>query len=518
MKACHLAEYLEISATQYPDRVAIADGNGGTTTYANLNRDADALAGFLCERGVKRGDRVAVALPKGIPTIVSLFGIMKAGAAYVPLDLFAPTDRNRQILADCQISALIVDGRALALIDDWDALSAVISVGEATETRSVPFARALQHTGVNRKTPRHSSDLAYIIFTSGSTGVPKGAMITHANAISFIDWCSGAFAPTPHDRVSNYAPFHFDYSVLDLYLTIKHGASLHLVSERLWKHPRELAQFITDSRLTVWGSTPSALMMLLQFGNLPAHDASSLRIVTFGGEVFPATHLRELRRQWPAATFFNMYGPTEITTACTYARIPATIPEDRETPYPIGFPCSHCRALVLDDEGREVRAGEDGLLHISGPSVFTGYWNRPAETAAVFLERDGVKWYNTGDVVRWDPNEGFTYVGRKDRMVKRRGYRIELGEIESALYSHSRIREAAAISVADDRLGVEIVAFLAHADAAPSLVELKSYCATKIPAYMVPDRFIFQDRLPRTSAGKVDYQALKVSVVAAHAR
>jgi L-proline---[L-prolyl-carrier protein] ligase len=220
-------------------------------------------------------------------------------------------------------------------------------------------------------------------------------------------------------------------------------------------------------------------------------------------------HLRELKRHWRSAVYYNLYGPTEITVACTWARIPDDVPEDREAPYPIGFPCAHCRALTLDANGKEVGAGGEGVLFISGPSVFAGYWNRPSETAAVFLERDGVRWYNTGDVVRFDPAEGFTYVGRQDRMVKRRGYRIELGEIESALHAHPRLREAAVVSMPDVDAGVKVIAFLsAHDGPAPSIVELKTFCATKVPAYMSPDRFVFRDRLPRTSSDKIDYQAL----------
>ena len=195
----------------------------------------------------------------------------------------------------------------------------------------------------------------------------------------------------------------------------------------------------------MWYSTPSILTLLMQFGNLEAVDASSLRLVLFAGEVFPVKHLREVQRRWPAPVYYNLYGPTE-TNVCTFARIPADIPADRDTPYPIGFACAHCAALVLEEDGHEVASGEEGLLYISGPSVFQGYWNRPEVNRTLFLERDGRRWYNTGDLVRWDPAEGYVYLGRRDRMVKRRGYRIELGEIERALYLHPRVREAAVIS------------------------------------------------------------------------
>jgi amino acid adenylation domain-containing protein len=511
-----LPDLLKASAARHPGKLAVFESDTRTLTYAELNAKSDALAAFLCSRGVQRGDRVGLALPKGLTAVISMFGVMKAGAAYVPIDISAPVERGRRILEDCRISALIVDGHSRAFIADSDGPAQVIIAGDApaTEPDHVRFERALESAMLSEHSAR-SEDLAYIIFTSGSTGVPKGVMITHANALSFIDWCSDAFNPTSEDRLSNHAPFHFDYSVLDIYLTIKHGATVYLVSEELAKRPRDLAQYIAHNRLTIWSSTPSALMMLLQFGELGAYDSSSLRLVTFGGEVFPPKYLRELQRHWPQAEYFNLYGPTEITTACTFARIPSRIPEHRESPYPIGFACAHCRTLVLGENGEEA---DEGVLYISGISVFAGYWNRPEETAAAFVDRRGTRWYNTGDVVRWDPAEGFTYVGRKDRMVKRRGFRIELGEIERALYLHSQVGEAAVVSVPDDNLGLKIVAFVTCADNKPSLVELKTFCATKVPTYMVPDRFVFQERLLRTSSDKVDYQALTRQLLGTHVR
>src|SRR5262249_27571090 len=197
----------------------------------------------------------------------------------------------------------------------------------------------------------------------------------------------------------------------------------------------------------------------------------------FGGEVFPIKHLRELRHHWPAPMFYNLYGPTETTNTCTFARIPPAIPEDRDRSYSIGFPCRHCRTVVLDGDGHEVAAGAEGLLYVCGPSVFAGYWNRPCETAAAFLYRGSERWYNTGDVVRWDPLEGLLFLGRQDGMVKRRGFRIELGEIEHALCQHSHVREAAVVAIPDRDSGVKIVAFLGgYAGENPSIVDLKTFC------------------------------------------
>lgn len=514
MTARTLVDYLEASAARFPNRTAVVDADGRRLTYLELNRQADAMAACLCARGVELGDRVGVVLPKSLEAVVALFGVMKAGAAYVPVDSTAPAERGRRILTDCAIRALIVHSRCAGVLpDSRDMLAAVVVAGAPAASvelgaNYVTFEEAIA-AGTPPQRPRRRSDLAYILYTSGSTGMPKGVMLTHENALSFVDWCSSVFEPTEDDRFSSHAPFHFDLSVLDLYVAIKHGAAIHLIGEDLGKNPKELAKFIAANRLTIWYSTPSILTLLLQFGNIEARHVPDLRLVLFAGEVFPVKHLRQLQHQWPAPAYFNLYGPTE-TNVCTFARIPSVIPDDRDAPYPIGFACAHCASLVLDEEGREVVPGEEGLLYISGPSVFSGYWNRPAENANAFIERDGRRWYNTGDVVRWEAGEGFIYAGRRDRMIKRRGYRIELGEIERALYLHPALREVAVIAVPDADAGVKVVAFVAaHEGTQPSIIELKTFCGSKLPAYMSPDRFVFHARLPRTSTDKVDYQALK---------
>jgi amino acid adenylation domain-containing protein len=516
MMARYLPDYLESSAAEYPDKVAVFAPSGRTITYGLLNQQANALAGFLCARGVKRGDRVGVVVPKSIEAVVALFGILKAGAAYVPVDYSAPAKRGQRILTDCRVRAVVMDSRCADMLPPADQpdmeLSAIITVDSPQEGSALNGATTLAAVCDQRLAPpahrRTRSDLAYILYTSGSTGMPKGVMLTHENALSFVEWCSDVFAPTTEDRFSSHAPFHFDLSILDIYLCIKHAAELHLVSEELGKNPKDLAEFIAARRLTVWYSTPSILTLLVQFGHMEKYDYQPLRLVLFAGEVFPVKHLRTVQRRWPGATFYNLYGPTE-TNVCTFARIPFNIPDTRDTPYPIGRLCDHCLSMVLDEHQAEVPSGKEGLLYISGSSVFSGYWNRPAETAAAFVVRRAARWYNTGDVVRWDPQEGFVYVGRKDRMVKRRGYRIELGEIERGLYLHPNLREAAVVPVQDGGTVVEIIAFLSCQDGGKlSIIELKTFCKAKLPAYMIPDRFVVLDRLPRTSTDKVDYQTL----------
>ena len=265
-----------------------------------------------------------------------------------------------------------------------------------------------------------------------------------------------------------------------------------------------------DRRISVWYSTPSILRLVVEYGKLEERDWSALRLVLFAGEVFPVKHLRALKKLWPVPEYFNLYGPTE-TNVCTYFEIPRDIPDDRTEPFPIGFTCSADRAIVVDDDDREVAAGDDGELLIAGGSVMRGYWNLPDRTAqSFFIDTSGTSWYRTGDLVRLSADDGYIFSGRRDRMVKRRGYRVELGEIEAALYRHPLVSEVAVTSVPDEANGVLVKAFLAlTGETRPSLVEMKRFCMDHLPAYMVPDRFIFPGALPKTSTDKVDYQRLK---------
>jgi amino acid adenylation domain-containing protein len=352
--------------------------------------------------------------------------------------------------------------------------------------------------------------LAYILYTSGSTGVPKGVMHSHATALSFVDWCSREFAPHADDKFSSHAPFHFDLSILDLFLAVKHGATIVLIGEDRGKQPLQLSQLIADHRITIWYSTPSILRLLTDFGKLEQHDCSSLRIVLYAGEVYPPKHQRTLRQIWSHPTYYNLYGPTE-TNVCTYDRIEEVPGDDGTSALPIGRVCSGDRAMVVDVDGRPVSEGEEGELLVAGGSVMLGYWALPEQNARAFhIEADGERWYRTGDLVIDRGGGYYVFLGRRDRMVKRRGYRVELGEIEAALHRHPSVSEAAVVAVPDEESGVLIKAFLNWAgDSSPSTIQLKSFAARNLPGYMVPDRFVVLPSLPKTSTDKVDYQRLK---------
>jgi acyl-coenzyme A synthetase/AMP-(fatty) acid ligase len=333
-------------------------------------------------------------------------------------------------------------------------------------------------------------------------------MHSHATALAFIDWVSQEFQPTADDRFSSHAPFHFDLSILDIYVPLKHGASVVLINSEAGKQPGTLAELIEKARITIWYSTPSILRMLVEFGRLEERDCSALRIVNFAGEVFPTKHLRALMALWAQPVYYNLYGPTE-TNVCTYHKVPPQLPEDAGG-LPIGRKCSGDELLIVNTDNEPVAKGEEGELLAAGGSVMLNYWNLPERNASAFVEIGGVRWYRTGDIVREDADGELLFIGRRDRMVKRRGFRVELGEIEAALLRHPSIPEAAAVAETKEEGEVEIRAFYTWTDEKPpSLLGMKQYCARNLPLYMVPDRLSCVPHMPKTSTDKIDYQQLR---------
>ncbi len=505
-KALH--QFLDHAAQIYPDHTAVEEPEKGTISYRNLASLSDRLRDRLHYMGVRPGDRVGIYLSKSIDAVAAIFGILKAGAAYVPVDPSAPVSRNAYILNNCSVRVAIMESRFEARFRvETDLLGAIPALLLLEGTGGgLPLQAALRCGAESAGNPGTETkvgsldDLAYILYTSGSTGKPKGVMLTQKNAMSFVDWCSEVFEPHHRDCFSSHAPLHFDLSTLDIFVSLKHGATLVLIGADIGKEPSLLAPLISQRRISIWYSAPSILSLLAQYGNLDRYDYSSLRMVLFAGEVFPVKHLRSFHSFVPKPRYFNLYGPTE-TNVCTYYETPVPVPEERTEPFPIGKACSHLRTKVVDEEGKDLPAGKEGELCV---------WNLPEQSDRAFLvDRNEEKWYKTGDVVTEGPDGNYVYLGRRDRMVKKRGYRVELGEIEVALYRHPAVKEAAVIALSDSE-GVRIRAFLScRGESRPSLIEIKRFCAENLPLYMVPDNFCFQGSLPRTSTDKIDYQRLK---------
>jgi amino acid adenylation domain-containing protein len=539
MDGRHLSQLLDAAAERRPDHAAVEDERGRTLSFAALAHAAERLATRLARWGAGRGDRVGLWLPKGVEAVAAIHGVLRSGAAYVPVDPTGPALRAAGIFAASGVKAVVVaSSLATALREAWTGpgplprlilVEAEGAAGPGTQpvaptgpppstADAIPLSASdaawteiMADDGPSPLLPeRDQDDLAYILFTSGSTGQPKGVMLSHANAFTFLDWCQGVLGPWyEDDRFSSHAPFHFDLSVFDLFVSCRNAATLVLIGESLAREPAQLGLFLTERRIKVWYSAPSILALLAEHGGLDRPGFAAPRLVLFAGEVFPIGPLRRLRRLWPEARLWNLYGPTE-TNVCTALPIPETIPEDRTTPYPIGTVCPPLRARIVDEDGCDLPIGSLGELVIAGPGVMRGYFGQPELTAAAFFaDRDGSRWYRTGDLVVDDGTGCYQFHGRRDRMVKRRGYRIELGEIESALYRHDGVDRAAVVARADES-GVSISAFVAlKPDRKRSIIAMKRHCTVYLPHYMVPDTITFVNRLPATSTDKVDYQRLE---------
>lgn len=492
-----------------------------TLSYRELSRQSDRLASVLMEHGVRRGDRVGLYFNKSIESVVAIYGVMKAGAAYVPLDVGAPAARTRLVMDQCDIDVLISHPpRASTLAafiecDGRDRLRCVIGIDEPQAGAAVTLSwEDVHHAGAFSRPHVKEDDLAYILFTSGSTGVPKGIMHTHQSGLAYANFAADTYEVRPGDRLSNHPPLHFDMSLFDYVSGPIRGACTVIIPEPHTRLPASLSKLIQDEKLTHWYSVPFALVQLLQYGALDQRNLSSLRWVVFAGEPFVAKHLRTLMLRLPNARFSNSYGPTE-TNQCTFHHITADDVADEQPP-PIGQVWDGAETLVIDDNDREVQAGEKGELLVKSPTMMTGYWRRPDLNEKAFYTRWKATgpadiFYRTGDMVVEQASGLLRFLGRKDRQIKLRGFRIELDEVEAAIVRHPAVDEVAAILLkGENGHDGTILAVLTLKPGFDRAVadDIRAKAALRLPAYALPGQIDIVERLPRTATDKVDRQAL----------
>ena len=492
-----LDHLVRASARAVPDAVAVT-ALQSTVTYRELDRRADQVANALLACGVRPKDRVGLWLEKCVESVSAMQGTLRIGAAYVPLDPLSPVRRAHTILADCSVRAVVTTrGFADALIADGMTHVTFVTIdGPAVpggitwdEVRRAPEA-APEISGRSR------DDLAYVLYTSGSTGTPKGVCLSHGNALAFVDWAVETLAAVSSDRFANHAPFHFDLSVLDLYAAFAVGASVALISEAAAYSARDLVDFVTRERPTIWYSVPSALVLMIERAEFLELPDVSIRALLFAGEPFPMRPLRSIQKRWPSVRLLNLYGPTE-TNVCTWYEVSEDL-DTRTRPIPIGKASCGDKVWAVGADGETLVAGGEGELLVTGPTVMLGYWGRPPQRDAP---------YATGDVVRLEADGNFVYIGRRDHMVKVRGHRVELGEIEAALREHPRVRDVVVITHGAG-LEARLVAFLVVDGEGLSPLEVRRHCADRVPRYMIVDKVRCVNELPRTSTGKVDRLAL----------
>ena len=497
--------------------------DGASLSYGDLERLSAGIARQLVRAGVRPGDRVCLLLPKSVRAVCAILGVLRTGAVYVPLDPDSPALRTARMVVSCDTDWLLANAqthdRALELAQASGRAMKIGWMDAASPARDVrtmfDWNDVEGSTHVDPPFSGGADTPAYILFTSGSTGEPKGVVITHANVIAFLDWAIPYFGIGPGDRLSGHPPLHFDLSVFDIFGALTAGAEVHLVSSSLNLQPAAIVRMIAERELTQWFSVPGVLSLVARFDLLRDGMLPALRRVLWCGEVLPTPTLRYWMSRLPHARFTNLYGPTEATIASSYYSVPACPVSDGES-IPIGAACAGEELILLGDDRRDAPPGTIGSLFIAGAGLSPGYWRDPARTAAVFIDdpRPGRKpnrIYDTGDLARMDDRGLLHFVGRADTQIKSRGYRIELGEIEAALAQDHRLRESAVVAVETggfDNVAI-CCAFVGARGEEPAAAELKDTMARRLPAYMLPSRWLGLPELPRNANGKIDRPALR---------
>jgi len=499
-----VTDYLEKTAARLPEKTAFWDEKR-EISFLQLQTEAQRLGTAVSEKGFF-DQPVCIYMEKGVEAIASMLGIIYSGNYYTVIDVTMPETRISKILEVLQPAAVVTDAahreafQALASESCMDVIIYEDSVKQEENSELL--------TGIREKMNGEST--MFVLFTSGSTGVPKGVIIQHKAFPPYLTWYEEYFHYTDRDVIGNQTPFYYIMSCPDIYLTIKTGATCYIVPKKSFAFPMMVMNFLKEHHVTIMEWVPSILCTIANFRVLPEVHLDDLRLVLFGGEVMPAKQLNMWRAEYPDVRFYNGYGLTETTEVLSWYEITEDLADDQSIP--IGKPVDYLKALILDENDKEVPEGETGELCAAGIAIAGGYYNMPEKTAQVFMDNplfcagddpETRRMYRTGDLVKIDGNGDIIYMGRKDFQIKHMGNRIELGEIEMAVNSLD---------------GMELCC--CHYDAARKQIVLfysgnidedtvNEKLGGMLPAYMVPNRIERLEKMPFNINGKIDRAALK---------
>ncbi len=498
MKA-NVTYWLDETADRLPEKTAFVDEHK-KITFRELRMQAMALATRMIEKKLFRKP-VVVYLEKGVDVLVSFMGAAYSCNFYSPIDIDMPASRVNKILEVLQPSLVITTARLREAFAGYAYEGEYLLFEDAVVSKvEEEMVNAARMRGID-------TDFLYVLFTSGSTGIPKGVTINHRSVIDYIDWVTETFAITEEDSFGNQAPFYFDNSILDIYSTIKSGATTYIIPKNLFAQPVPLLEYLKEKRINTIFWVPSALIVVAKlkaFRNVDLSD--TLRRVLFCGEVMPNKQLNTWRRFLPDVLYANLYGPTEITDACTYYIVDREFADDE--PLPIGIPMANTDILVLNDRNEPVEGDEIGELCVRGTSLSMGYYNNSEKTREAFVQNPlnpcvPETIYRTGDLVKYNAHGEIIYLSRKDFQIKHMGHRIELGEIETAV---SSLEEIAMCCCLYDEKRQKIVLFL---EEPLERAYINEKISGLVPEYMLPGKVITLEKMPINANGKIDRVKLK---------
>lgn len=496
----NIAEYFLASVSGQPAARCLQTPDN-EQTYEQVFRQSYAISKSL---SAYRLLPVVVLLPKSVAAINCIIGTVLSGNIYVPVDISAPIERIEKIISSLGDCVVLYNGTTENVFCSFSEklYLQAINVDDVVANETLTLDEMVSEVRSQTDTVI-DTDPAYIIFTSGSTGAPKGVTVSHRSIIDYIDWANSVYAVSQKDIVGSQAPFYFDNSTLDLYLSFSNCATLNLIPDSIFIFPAKLLDYLNQYRITTIFWVPSLLVNIANLGLLESIKLPNLKNVLFAGEVMPAKQLKYWLKNHPIALYSNLYGPTEITVDCTYFNVPADWDGDD---LPIGIPCRNTDILVLDENDN---LSETGELCVRGSSLALGYWADSEKSDKVFVQnplngkyRDLI--YRTGDLVR--VQDGLVYfVGRKDFQIKHNGYRIELGEIETVVSN----LDCVASCVAGYLLQQKVIYLCVIPVTNIPLTEFRKLLIAKLPRYMMPTKIVFYDAFPMTPNGKVNRLALR---------
>ncbi len=494
-----ILSYLEKSEKAFPNKIAFSDSKY-ELTYYELTKSAQSIGSFLLEKiGTRKA--VVVYMEKGARNIAVFMGAAYAGCFYIPLDAQMPMERINIILKTLQPAAVIYDDKTEKLLSlmETDCIKVLydeISILPQNKEKLKIARREMIDT-----------DPLYILFTSGSTGIPKGVIVCHRSVIDYADWVVKTFDLNENTVFGNQTPFYFSMSVLDIFATIRSGATLHIIPKMLFSFPVKLLEFLKEKEINAIYWVPSALSIVANLGALDVVQLPNLKKVLFAGETMPTKQLNIWRRHIPYATYVNLFGPTEITDIGICYVVDREFNDDE--PIPIGVPCDNVDALVIDEGGRLVEeCGKIGELLIRGSFLACGYYNNPEKTKEAFIQNPVNNSYPetvycTGDLVYWNENRELVYVSRKDFQIKHMGNRIELGEIENAMSALDGVDMCCCLY--NDEAEQIVAIYTGNL----KMKNLSQLLKKKLPRYMLPNVYNNRKSMPLNMNGKIDRKKLK---------
>ncbi|CUH97717.1 Dimodular nonribosomal peptide synthase [Propionispora sp. 2/2-37] len=511
-----LAVLFEKQVARTPKNIAVVFEDTALT-YEELNLRANKLAHLLLAKGAGPEQFVALALPRSLEMIISLLAVLKAGAAYLPVDPEYPNGRIMFMLGDARPACILTNSKVASKLSEMDNGTQVVldAIGTIEELKQYPAANPVD---ADRAQPLSPSSPAYVIYTSGSTGTPKGVVIPHQNVVRLFGATEHWFRFNSKDVWTMFHSYAFDFSVWEIWGPLLYGGRLVVVPHSVSRSPAEFLQLLVREKVTVLNQTPSAFYQFMQADreNPALGQALSLRFVIFGGEALELSRLEDWYGRHPenAPTLVNMYGITETTVHVSYLELNRSIAGRRANSL-VGCGIPDLDVYVLDAGLQPVPPGVVGELYVAGAGLARGYLGRPDLTASRFVANpfspSGTRMYRTGDLARWHGDGSLDYMGRADHQIKIRGFRIEPGEVEAVLALHSQVAQVAVLVREDQPGDKRLTAYVVASD--PSRfdsADLRRHTAKFLPNYMIPAAFVSIAALPLTPNGKLDSKALPV--------